>query len=179
MKKGKRICFYGAAGSGKTTLASKIFVDLKIEGFDVAYVPEWIKQWAIQGKFPTSHQQLFVFANQQNDEDELLPFVDGIITDSPLLMNAAYSQHYGYRGASAIIELSNLFEQDYPGIHFWIERKHAYRTEGRYQSEEEALKIGESIKSLMKNNLPAKRTWYDLSYEDVLNRCREYLEIKS
>lgn len=172
----KRISIYGAAGSGKTTLASKLFSDLKVDGFNVALVDEWIKPWAIQGKFPKSHEQLFVFANQQHDEDQLLSYVDGIVSDSPLLMNAAYSLRYGYKGANCIIELAKLFEEDFPGIHFWLQRHHDYRQEGRYQTLEEADDIGLTIQQLMKEHLPTERTYFDVDYEKILNISRDYLK---
>lgn len=175
-KAGKRILLYGSAGAGKTTIASRLFSDLKIEGFNVALVNEWIKKWAIQGKFPKSHQQLFVFANQQNDEDEILPYVQGIVSDSPLLMNAAYSLHYGYKGANHIIGLTNCFEEDFPGIHIWITREHEFQQEGRYQTEEQADEIGLTIQRLMRENLPSERTYFDhMTYEQTLLLSIEYL----
>lgn len=171
----KRINLYGAAGAGKSTLAARLFADLKVHGFNVALVDEWIKKWAIQGKFPKSHQQAFVFGNQQNEEDEILPHLEGIVSDSPLLSNAAYSLAYGYKGAQHLIGLANCFEEDFPGLHIWVERRHDYQTEGRYQTEEQADEIGKIIQRLMRENIPADRLRFGLDYPDILQASIEFL----
>ena len=90
----RRICLYAGAGAGKSTTAARIFADLKIKGYKTEYVSEFIKSWAYQGRFPKSFEQMYVFAQQTYLEDSLMPHVDSIVTDSPILLNVAYSKKY-------------------------------------------------------------------------------------
>lgn len=176
MEKVKRINFYGGAGCGKSTIAARTFAELKVRGYNVELVSEYVKPRAYQGRFPRSHEQLYVFAHQQHREDELLDHVEAVVSDSPLLMNAAYSAKYGFVGSDEIISLSKKFENDFPGIHLWVHRKYAYRQEGRYQTLEQSLEIDEHIRALMCEHLPPNRTYFDdMSFEDMIALVENHL----
>jgi hypothetical protein len=129
----RRVNFYAGPGSGKSTLAPRVFAELSIRGYKVAQVDEWIKAWAILGIKPESFDQLTVFANQLSKEDMPLRKADLIVTDSPVLMNAAYSQNWNFVGTPELISLALKFEQDFPSLNFFIDRTVPY------QSYEEAV----------------------------------------
>lgn len=146
-----------------------MFAELKVRGHDVFLVQEFIKPMAIRGEFPTSHGQHYVYAMQQRAEDEVLGHVAAVVTDSPLLMNAAYGLHYGYPGARLIIEQARLFEECFPGLHIWLERRFPFRQEGRYQDEHVSERIGEVILGHMREHLPAERVVTEqLPFEELV-----------
>lgn len=135
----RRINFFSGPGAGKSTIASRVFSDLKIEGYDVEHISEYIKLWAHEGRKPKSFDQLYVFAQQLHLEDVTLQHVEHIVTDSPILLNTAYAKLYGFSGYEHMIRLSGLFDVQFPPINFFIERSVPYKNAGRYQSYEEAL----------------------------------------
>ena len=178
MSKIKRIGFYGGPASGKSTIAPQMIVDLKVRGYNVHYAQEYIKPEAIRGEFPKSHHQLFVFANQLKLEDEVIDYVDAVVSDSPLLMNAYYAVKYNYPGANQIVDLANIYEQEHPGLHFWVHRdpQRQYQYEGRFQNQEESLEIDKELMELMKKNLPPERVFFEsLSFDDKVEIIETYL----
>lgn len=141
MSKRKRISFFGGPGSGKSTTAPGVFHELKKHGYDVEYVNEFVKTWAYEGRMPQGHDQAFIFANQLHSEEIALRHVDAVITDSPLLLNTAYSRFYNYTGADELISLSHKFEAEFPALNLYIKRTVPYVQKGRFQSEEEAKRF--------------------------------------
>lgn len=150
----KRICFYGGPCSGKSTTVPGIFRELKIRGHNIEYVPEYIKNWAYEGRMPKSFQQLYVFAKQLNREDVLFPHVDMIVTDSPLLMNTVYSKKYNFPGWKQLMDLAMLYEVEFPGLHIFLDRKNLpYKSEGRYQDLNDALEMDLLILDVLEKNV--------------------------
>jgi nicotinamide riboside kinase len=131
----RRICLYGGAGVGKSKLADRISGELGRKQYQIELVKEWIKGWAYEGKKPQGNDQLFVFANQQHLEEFPLRYVKLLVTDSPLLLNAAYSAYYKYEFASELIRFSQKFDQDYPPLNIFIRRTVPFKQEGRYDDE--------------------------------------------
>ena len=154
MSRIKRICLYGGPGSGKSTTAAGVFHALKMRSFNVEHVPEYIKNWAYEGRAPKSFQQLYVFAKQLNREDVLFPHVDMIVTDSPLLMNTVYSKKYNFPGWKQLVDLSMLYEAEFPGLHIFLDRKNiSYKSEGRYQDLAGALEIDELVLEVLQEHV--------------------------
>lgn len=150
----KRICLYGGPGCGKSTTAAGVFHQLKVRGYNVEHVPEYIKDWAYEGRVPKSFQQNYIFAKQMNREDVLFPHVDLIVTDSPLLMNTVYSKKYNFEGWSLLVQMAMLWEKHFPGLHLFLDRKNiAYRQEGRYQDEDGAHEMDRLIREMLDEHL--------------------------
>lgn len=137
----RRICFFAGPGAGKSTIAARTFAELKIRGYDVEYIPEYIKTWAYMGKKPNSYDQAYVFAKQLHAEDVILQHVRHIVTDSPLLMNTAYSAFYGFPAVDHLIHLAQAFDRDFEPLNFYIERSVDYNQHGRYQTPEQAVEF--------------------------------------
>ena len=57
----RRICFYGAPGSGKSTVASYIFAELKMLNYNVEFVSEYVKRWTFIKREPQPFDQVFLF----------------------------------------------------------------------------------------------------------------------
>lgn len=165
----KRICLYGGPGCGKTTLAYKLSGALKERDHDIHLVQEFIKSWAYQGKVPVSFQQVKIFQKQLGEEDKWMPLVKAIVTDSPLLFSTIYSQKYGFSGWEQFLKLTMQFEEKYPSLNFFLHRKHKYNLNGRYEDEDQAKKMDETIIHYMEQCLPAATTYFeDLNFEQIL-----------
>jgi len=149
----RRVNFYAGPGSGKSTLAARTFAELKIRGYDVEHIPEYIKTWAHEGRKPTSYDQLYVFAKQLKSEDVILRNVQTIVTDSPLLMNTAYSALYDFQCADDLIRICQQFDRDFPPLNLFIERTVEYNEKGRYQDYDEAVSFDNFLKGHLSRHL--------------------------
>lgn len=149
----RRINFFGGPGVGKSTLAPDTYSYFKKRHRNVESVAEWIKGWAHQGYKPRSHDQLFVFGNQLHAEDTLLQSVDFVASDSPLLLNTAYSTFYKFRGAKHLIALAHNFERDFSSLNFFIDRTVPYDPRGRYQNEQEAKEFDAFLLDFLDDHL--------------------------
>lgn len=169
MSRYKRICFYGGPGSGKSTTAAGVFHALKMRGYNVEHVPEYIKNWAYEGRAPKSFQQLYVFAKQLNREDVLFPHVDMIVTDSPLLMNTVYSKKYNFPGWKQLVDLAMLYEEEFPGLHIFLDRKNiSYKSEGRYQGLNDAIEIDHLTLDILENHVKFEKL-DARNFEEIVN----------
>lgn len=167
----RRICIYGGPGSGKSSSASRIYSELKVQHRDVELVREWIKEWAYLGRKPISYDQVFAFGNQIHREDIVLRHVDFIVTDCPLLMCCAYAKYYGAFGANSLIDIAMDFERDFPAINFYLERTVDYNDKGRYQNLDQAKEFDEHLTSFMTKYLDDN--WKRVKVDDFEDICEK------
>lgn len=157
----RRINFWGGPGSGKSTGAAKMFHMMKTMILDgdcdyrsVELVREVAKEYAWTGN-DMSHEltQGHVTAVQMNREHTLLyNDVDIVITDSPVGLGELYCYENGTVAMGNILGLvSDRVESHYPSYNIFIERRdRTYDNNGRFQSEEEARALDESIFDYLK-----------------------------
>ena len=85
---------FGGPSSGKSTLATKIFSNLKINSLlNVEYIHEYAKDLVYEKRFNVlSNDQLYVFAKQNHmlKMIELGNEIDVVIVDSPLILSAVF-----------------------------------------------------------------------------------------
>ncbi len=161
-----RINFYGGPGVGKSTLAAKVYADLKQQGFNsIELVPEFIKPWAYEGKQFDSLGNIYVFGNQLWSELRFLKAgVDIIVSDSPLLLQCAYVYQGDQVIGSSLRDITLQYEKEYPSLNFFVKRTLPYSPEGRYQTEEELGLLDSSIQQFLhisgQLNYPVKITEY-------------------
>lgn len=164
----RRIGFFGSACAGKSTMAARVFSSLKSLGLKqvVELVPEYIKIHAYEGRFPSSFGQLETFTGQLYSEDRLLKHVDVVVSDSPVLMAVSYAQYYKFVGADELLSLARKFEHAFPSLNFYLHPKFDYQSAGRFQTADEAVKIGDHIYQLLKRELPNQ--FYEINDHDEI-----------
>jgi adenylate kinase family enzyme len=134
---------FGGPGCGKSTMAARIFSDLKMAGVNCELVTEYAKRKTWEESFKTLQNQIYVFGKQQFSMWVCSKHVDVIVTDSPLLLSCIY-------GNDSV--LNNLVLQEfnkYQNINIFVKRASTYVEVGRNHTEEEALEKDAEIKSLL------------------------------
>jgi len=151
MDKIRRIGFLGGPGTGKSTCATRIFSDLKILNYNIEYVSEYAKKWAIDKKPIKEYDQIYMLGKQQHYEyQNLCNGYTHIITDSPMLLTYIYAKVYypnNKRLQNGIRELVLDYELKFPSLNIFLNRdERIYNPLGRYQSEQQAKELDEIIK---------------------------------
>jgi nicotinamide riboside kinase len=153
----RRINLYGGPGTGKTTTASDLFAELKrgtvSNKIDVQLelVQEYAKELAWQDIPIKDLDQWWVWCNQWRREHiSLKSGVDAVITDSPLLLGAAYARRYNVEGWKELIGLAEIHERRYPGLHIFLDRgDRPYVPKGRYEDKDKAIKMDGFIRGML------------------------------
>lgn len=140
----KVINLFGGSGLGKSTTASLLFGEMKLLGYHVELVSEYVKTWAWQGRKPTGFDQFYIAGKQAHSESQLYGKVDYIITDSPLLLSAFYEQYHLGREICLPTILNFLGYAKDNGIehlNFLLQRNRKFDPRGRFETEEEAISV--------------------------------------
>lgn len=142
MNKIRRISIFGPPCSGKTTLSAKLFADLKIAGFKIALMDEYIQKCIRNGINIQSFDQFYVFAKLLNQEDiALRGGFDLIITDAPLLINTFYTKQRKDCFWREELSIAKKFERKYPSLNIFLklpDDKEKFQNVGRIHNFEEA-----------------------------------------
>ena len=169
----KVINLYGGPGTGKSTLATRLFSDMKLQGFKVEYVPEFAKDLTYAGRFKCLTNQLYITANQYY-RMKIITDVDYLIADSPILLGKIYADIYNVKSdhySGLVEELYNEFIN----FDFFIQRYKEYQTYGRNQTEEEAKAIDGLVLEELSN-----KNYYTIDAELKMKRkVKKIIEIIS
>lgn len=171
----KVINFFGVPSSGKSTIASGLFHELKKKNYSVEYVSEYAKDVVYDDTHTLLENQLHIFSEQFRRQYRLLNKVDYIITDSPLLLSIVYLDWYD--GKRKYQEMSWAWKYDFrefirlsftefDNINFYLHSSKDYDNNGRIQRKEDTKVIDEKIKFEL-NNTPNCR-WTFLERETGL-----------
>ena len=158
------INLYGEPSSGKSTIASGLFFHMKMGGLNVEMAPEYIKSKVFEENPYPFKDQLYVFAKQNKKLRELQGKVDFIITDSPLFMSLVYNS----TEPPLFDEMVLQYYKQYNNMNFLLKRNHAYHTEGRKQTEQEADIVGVELEEKLKKynidyiTLPSNESMYNI-----------------
>lgn len=148
----RRVCLFGGPGSGKSTLSHRLVGELKARHHDVEHIAEYVKKMAYEGRKPQGNDQLYIYSNQQELEEMALRHVQTVVTDSPVLLAAAYAKLYDYKRADFLAELACDFEEQYPSTSFYLERTVPYVEKGRFQTYGEAVDFDTFLLTFLKRH---------------------------
>jgi nicotinamide riboside kinase len=154
----KIINFYGAPGTGKSTLASELFVYMKKQGINVELATEYAKDCVYEERFLTIQDQVYLLA-KMNHKLQLFKKanLDYVICDSPLLLNIFYKRHQfrmNYLSNEIfdnfVIGLNNTYER----VNFFLttDKSIEYQQTGRIESEEESNNYSRKIEKILIDN---------------------------
>lgn len=147
---------YGGPGAGKSTEAAAAYSELKRRGRSVELVREYVKAWAWRGEQIRHWDELYIFAKQLREESTLYGKVDLIVTDRPLGMSVVYERAYAPAGTAAMAVLFDHItaKQQREGVHtldLLMRREKEYSAAGRFESEQEALRIDALTREVFPN----------------------------
>lgn len=149
------INLYGGPGTGKSTSAAYLYYILKKSHVNAELVREYVKDWAWEGRQISTNDQIYFLGKQVRRESMLYGKVDVIVTDSPVMMNLYYAQRYcpqtlgeGIR-ASTLSFYRQAADDGHKHVHVMLKRNKPYKSEGRYQMEDEAREIDEGVRLVL------------------------------
>lgn len=138
------ISLYGGPGTGKSTSAAYLFSKLKMDGNNAELVREYVKDWVWEGRKMSDYDQIYFLGKQIRRESMLYGKVDNIVTDSPVMLAAFYSEKYSPAPIKDAVDLvvKNYYEQaandGHQHVHVFLLRSKGYEQAGRYQDEQTA-----------------------------------------
>ena len=149
------ISMYGGPGAGKSTSAAYMYYLLKAAGENTELVREYVKNWAWEGRKIDVYDQIYFLGKQVRHESMLFGKVDWLVTDSPIFMNYYYARLYstpklaeGVKAAVLAFYRQTL-EDGHKHHHVLLHRAHAYMSEGRYQTEEQAKEMDKGLEEML------------------------------
>lgn len=142
----KVINIIGAPGVGKSVLSSKIFRDLKINGYRTEQVVEYAKKLVYENREMTLKDQLYILAKTNKDLNNLQRHnMDFVVMDGSLLLTKYYAQRNGYVHESFNNLASDIYNS-YDNILLFIDKMNFdYQNYGRTQSKSEAYDINNEL----------------------------------
>lgn len=171
----------GGPGAGKSTSAAYLFFKLKEAHKNTEIISEYAKSWAWDQRPISAYDQLYFLGHQSRKESMLFNKVDYIITDSPLYLNAFYSNKHCPEFLNDGIQKAILafykqaFLDGHNHVNIMLKRNKPYNKKGRYQTEEEAIIMDSEIKNLL-DNLKVNYITYE-SDQDNLDKLLKDLNI--
>lgn len=143
----------GSPGVGKSVIAAILFAELKMKGYTVEYVPEYVKSLVWKGDLETIKNQYYVSTQQYKLLQAVNGKVDFIVTDGSLFLGLYYNRHW--KDNVSDIEKTELRIKDYMSqfTNYFIFLKRGdfkYEKEGRIHTEEESWNIQDDLDYLLK-----------------------------
>jgi hypothetical protein len=168
-----RINLYAGPGAGKSTTSSWLFAEMKKLGYSVELVSEYVKSWAIAKRDVIGFDQVYLMGKQLQYEYRFLAHgIQNIVTDSPVLLSACYTRSYfnDLKIADHMEAIIAEYESRHPSLNIFLERGNKeYRTEGRWQTPDEALRMDDIIQATLDRNAIAYSPFSFYDSEGILD----------
>lgn len=159
----RRVCLFAGPSAGKSTTAFWIMWRLKSLGIQADMSREWIKRWAFaQRPMDRLTDQIIVMGAQVNEECEALATGAVVVTDSPVLLQAAYAEHPSDVERAILTEKG--LQERHPTCNIFIERStRAFDSRGRWNDLKHAVSKDAAIIDLMEK---AGLEWVNCRHDD-------------
>lgn len=140
---------FGGPGSGKSVLASDLFVHLKKRGIEAACPEEHAKKAIWSGQPWLLDEQIVLVGRTWETIHMLLDKVDVILIDSPLLLCSVYAKA---GEPSSFHDLTAFLHRRTRRINILLKRSPdlAYSTNGRRETADQALTVDDKIQSALR-----------------------------
>lgn len=161
---------FGAPGAGKSTGAAYIFSRLKMMGINAELVTEFAKDKVWEGSKAVFENQAYIFGKQYFRISRVQDKVDVVITDSPLLLSAFYSNDpvLGMEFDSLVTKVFN----SYDSMNIFIDRVKPYNPSGRFQTESESDALAHDLDQfLAQHGIKCVHYDGDLKSYDALSKA--------
>lgn len=168
----KRINFIAGPGAGKDTVATYIFSNLKMKGYNCEMISEYVKKWTYFNRNPKKFEQVYILGKQLFSESEVLNAgFDFLISPSPLFLNSYYWYKSGCPCLKENINIVKEFENQYNSLNIFLNRGDIpFSSVGRFQNKEESIKYDKEIKQFIENNFDIKLYEFETVDKDgILN----------
>jgi predicted ATPase len=144
------INLFGGPGVGKSTIAAGLFHFMKRNGYSVELVTEFAKDLVWEDRASTLQIQPYVSMKQFRNLARLQDKVDYVITDSPIIKDSVYATRFAPDLPQSYHNLL-FFLHDHLGdsINLLLTRVHNYETNGRLQTESEAIGLDKELRFLL------------------------------
>lgn len=141
------INLFAGPGAGKSTLAARIFSEMKDRGKKIELVTEYAKDLTWENREDLLQDQLYILAKQNRRLARLTGKVDWVVTDSPILLGYQYTPPDYFIGTFKpfLLDLWN----NYHNFNFLVTRVKPYQEFGRTQTEVEARQIDRDIEQML------------------------------
>lgn len=169
----KIINLFAGPGVGKTTIASGLFYELKIENYNVELVNEFAKDLVYEKRTDIlTYDQLYVLAHQNRNllikafEESL----DFIIMESPILLSNIYLNDLSIYDSDLFKNFTLDLFNKYDNVNFFLNRNNNinYINTGRIHNEVESRMVDSQILNYLRNN-NIEFTRFEMNEETVNN----------
>lgn len=140
--------FYGGPGSGKSTMAARVFSELKELGHNCELVTEFAKDLTWQESMKVLDNQMYVFAKQHHRFWRLKDKVDIIVTDSPFILSIVYGSTSELFKKLVVEEFRN-----FSSVNIFLRRTKEYNPKGRSQTLEQAKELDTVIYEALRSHM--------------------------
>jgi len=170
----------GGPGIGKSTISALIYAKLKLHEnkYVVEYVQEYAKQLVWTKNFDVLNNQYYVTQYQYKLLKQMINEVNFIVTDGPICQGLYYNLHNKDNISNIdktekfILESHNKFNN----INIFLKRgKFKYESQGRLQTEEEAMEIDVILRHLLKQNGINFKEFSSDSLDENINEIIKYI----
>ena len=150
----KYINLFGGPGTGKSTTAAALFVEMKKAGYKVELVTEVAKDFVWEDRTTTLSIQPYITIKQFRNLVRLKGKVDYVITYAPIILGCVYADLYAsHLPASYKQFIIDLHKQELdPSVNIMLRRAFDYDATGRYQTEKQAQEIDLAIAEVLQTS---------------------------
>lgn len=171
------INFISSPCSGKSTMASLLYAELKMMHLNAEYVQEIAKKKIYEKKFDELNNQYNISKEQYDIIKAVSTQVKYTITDSGIMVNLFYNKFYE-NNICNVEKVEKIFKEklsEFNNINIFLERNedHPYQNEGRVHTKDQSKQISKKMEEmLLQYNLPYKKF---VSHRDNIKDIINYI----